>query len=74
MDAYATPSETHPPELELAGYYVPSLYFHPDEIYLPQPVGAIMGISRMRQSRHEWFDITHTGITHISNRYTRLST
>jgi protease PrsW len=51
LDAYAA-------DLKLAEQYVPVLYFHPDEVYLPQPVDIVMGISRLRQSVHLWFDTT----------------
>ena len=52
--------ETSPPQadLELARRYAPVLYFHPDEIYHPQPVEVALGVSRLRQSRQMWFDTT----------------
>ncbi len=44
--------ESSPPEvdLELAERYVPVLYFHPNEIYHPQPADVILGVTRMRQN------------------------
>ncbi|HSB65604.1 MAG TPA: PrsW family glutamic-type intramembrane protease [Anaerolineales bacterium] len=45
-------------DLALARQYVPVFYFHPDEIYLPQPVDVVMGLARIRQSKHLWFDTT----------------
>ena len=45
-------------DLELAQRYVPVFYFHPDEIYLPQPVDVVLDISRMRQKMRLWFDTT----------------
>ena len=57
----AGPSET---DLELAERYVPVLYFHPDEIYYPQPADVILGVTRIRQNVRLWFDTT------ISNSFT----
>ncbi|HEX9091985.1 MAG TPA: PrsW family glutamic-type intramembrane protease, partial [Anaerolineales bacterium] len=51
-------------DLELAERYVPVLYFHPDEIYHPQPADVILGVTRMRQKVRLWFDTT------ISNSFT----
>jgi len=48
-----------PPEsdVELAQRYAPVLYFHPAEIFRPQPVEVIVGQARLRQSRRLWFDV-----------------
>src|SRR5512136_1235462 len=43
-------------DLELAQRFVPVLYFHADEVYMPQPVDVVLGISRLRQSRKMWLD------------------
>lgn len=56
--ALAQLTNTNDADLELAQRYVPVLYFHPDEIYHPQPVDVVLGISRLRQSRQMWFDTT----------------
>ncbi len=54
----AQPSGNYANDLELARRFVPVLYFHPDEIYTPQPVDVLSGITRMRQSKRLWFDTT----------------
>ena len=56
--ASAQLTNTYDADLELAQRYVPVLYFHPDEVYHPQPVDVVLGISRLRQSRRMWFDTT----------------
>jgi protease PrsW len=56
--APAPPTDTYDTDLELANRYVPVFYFHPNEVYLPQPVEVIMGVSRIRQSKRLWFDTT----------------
>ncbi len=43
-------------DLELARRYAPVLYFHPDEVFRPQPVEVIVEQARLRQSRRLWFD------------------
>jgi RsiW-degrading membrane proteinase PrsW (M82 family) len=43
-------------DLELARCYAPVFYFHPDEIFRPQPVEVIIEQARLRQSRRLWFD------------------
>ncbi|MFL7793798.1 MAG: Vps62-related protein, partial [Anaerolineae bacterium] len=43
-------------DLELAQRYAPVFYFHPDEIFRPQPVEVIVEQARLRQSRQLWFD------------------
>ncbi len=42
--------------LALARRYVPVLYFHPEEIFRPQPVDVIVEQARLRRSRRLWFD------------------
>ncbi len=42
---------------ELARRYAPVFYFHPDEIFRPQPVDVIVEQARLRQSRQLWFDV-----------------
>jgi RsiW-degrading membrane proteinase PrsW (M82 family) len=44
-------------DLALAQRYAPVFYFHPDEVFLPQPVDVIVEQARLRQSRPMWFDI-----------------
>jgi RsiW-degrading membrane proteinase PrsW (M82 family) len=43
-------------DLELARRYAPVFYFHPDEVFRPQPVEVIVEQARLRQSRRLWFD------------------
>jgi len=43
-------------DLELARRYVPVFYFHPDEVFRPQPVEVIIEQARLRQGRRLWFD------------------
>ncbi|MBN1812919.1 MAG: Vps62-related protein, partial [Anaerolineae bacterium] len=43
-------------DLELAQRYAPVFYFHPEEIFRPQPVEVIVEQARLRQSRRLWFD------------------
>jgi RsiW-degrading membrane proteinase PrsW (M82 family) len=43
-------------DLELAQRYAPVLYFHPQEIFRPQPVDVIVEQARLRRSRRLWFD------------------
>jgi protease PrsW len=43
-------------DLELAQRYAPVFYFHPDEIFRPQPVEVIVEQARLRRSRQLWFD------------------
>ena len=43
-------------DLALAQRYAPVLYFHPDEVFRPQPVEVIVEQARLRQSRRLWFD------------------
>ena len=46
-----------PSDAELAQRYAPVLYFHPDEIFRPQPVDVIVERARLRQTRRLWFDV-----------------
>jgi RsiW-degrading membrane proteinase PrsW (M82 family) len=43
-------------DLALAQRYAPVLYFHPQEIFRPQPVDVIVAQARLRRSRRLWFD------------------
>ncbi|MGD8969713.1 MAG: hypothetical protein PVI07_19585, partial [Anaerolineae bacterium] len=43
-------------DLELAHRHAPVLYFHPREIFRPQPVDVIVEQARLRRSRRLWFD------------------
>jgi RsiW-degrading membrane proteinase PrsW (M82 family) len=43
-------------DFELARRYAPVFYFHPNEIFRPQPVEVIVEQARLRQSRRLWFD------------------
>jgi RsiW-degrading membrane proteinase PrsW (M82 family) len=56
LDAAAQVSDIQTTDLELAQRYAPVFYFHPDEIYRPQPVEATLGVSRLRQNRRMWLD------------------
>jgi len=44
-------------DLALARQYAPVLYFHPDELFRPQPVEVLVGQARLRQARSGWFDV-----------------
>src|SRR4030042_1438373 len=59
--ACAVPSFADEPlpedDLDLARRYAPVFYFHPDEIFRPQPVEVIVEQARLRQSRRLWFDV-----------------
>lgn len=48
-----------PPEddLALAQRYAPVLYFHPAEVFFPQPVDVIVNQARLRQARRLWFGV-----------------
>ena len=48
-----------PPEsdAELARRYAPVFYFHPAEIFRPQPVDVIVEQARLRQGHRLWFDV-----------------
>jgi RsiW-degrading membrane proteinase PrsW (M82 family) len=43
-------------DVELAEMYAPVLYFHPDEMFRPQPVDVLVNTARLRQTRPAWFD------------------
>ncbi len=59
--ACATPvlADDPPPEddLALAERYAPVLYFHPAEVFFPQPVDVIVDQARLRQARRLWFGV-----------------
>ncbi|MGD2159176.1 MAG: hypothetical protein PVG32_20030, partial [Anaerolineales bacterium] len=42
---------------ELAQKFAPVLYFHPAEIFRPQPVDVLVNTARLREQRRFWFDI-----------------
>lgn len=44
-------------DLRLAETYAPALYFHPDELFRPQPVEVMVRQARLRQARSGWFDV-----------------
>ena len=44
-------------DAELAQRHAPVLYFHPAEIFRPQPVDVIVERARLRQARRLWFDV-----------------
>jgi protease PrsW len=44
-------------DVELAEMYAPVLYFHPDEIFRPQPVDVLVNTARLRRTRPAWFDV-----------------
>jgi RsiW-degrading membrane proteinase PrsW (M82 family) len=46
-----------PGDAELARRYAPVLYFHPAEVFRPQPVDVIVERARLRQTRRLWFDV-----------------
>jgi hypothetical protein len=50
--------DMRPEEQALAERYVPVLYFHPAELYRPQPVEVMIGSSRLRQARPYRVDST----------------
>jgi RsiW-degrading membrane proteinase PrsW (M82 family) len=60
-------TNTQAADQELAERYVPVLYFHPDEIYRPQPVEVLNGITRLRQDVHLWFDPTILNNLNVDN-------
>ncbi len=41
----------------LAQRFAPVFYFHPAEVFRPQPVDVILARARLRQSRRLWFDV-----------------
>jgi protease PrsW len=41
----------------LAERYAPVLYFHPDEIFCPQPVDVMLSTARLQQARSLWPDV-----------------
>lgn len=47
-------SKTYEEDRRLAQLYAPVFYFHPKEIYRPQPVEVILSTSRLRLSRLLW--------------------
>ncbi|MGE5124025.1 MAG: hypothetical protein ACM3H7_05865, partial [Acidobacteriaceae bacterium] len=61
---------SHDSDLELAQSYAPVFYFHADEIYFPQPVDVLTGITRMRQNVHLWFDATIMNLPAIQDLFT----
>jgi RsiW-degrading membrane proteinase PrsW (M82 family) len=52
-------ADAPPPDddLALAERFAPVFYFHPAELFRPQPVDVIVEQARLRQSRRLWFDI-----------------
>ncbi len=42
-------------DAELAQMYAPVLYFHPGEVFRPQPVEVMVNSARLRQARRNWF-------------------
>ena len=55
----ADAAEPPPPgdDATLAQRYAPVFYFHPAELFRPQPVEVIVEQARLRESRRLWFDI-----------------
>jgi len=53
-------------DLALAQRYAPALYFHPDELFRPQPVEVLVSQSRLRLARPGWFDVNI--LNHLSVR------
>jgi len=55
------PNADDPPlperDAELARRYAPALYFHPSEIFRPQPVDVIVEQARLLQSHRLWFNV-----------------
>lgn len=43
-------------DLELAQMFAPALYFHPGEIFRPQPVEVLVDTARLQQERSFWFN------------------
>ncbi len=56
-DVALADSEPLAEDQDLAETYAPVLYFHPDELYRPQPVEVMVDTARLRQARRHWFDI-----------------
>jgi RsiW-degrading membrane proteinase PrsW (M82 family) len=52
-----TPSNANTDDLQLAEKYVPVLYFHPDEAFMPQTVDVLVHNARLRQDIPFWFDV-----------------
>ena len=44
-------------DLSLARQFAPVLYFHPDELFRPQPVEVLIDQARLRRTRAGWFDV-----------------
>jgi RsiW-degrading membrane proteinase PrsW (M82 family) len=42
---------------DLAEMYAPVLYFHPDELFRPQPVDVLIGTARLQRERSFWPDL-----------------
>ena len=52
-------AQTDPPQTEdlaLAERFAPVLYFHPEEVFRPQPVDVLVENARLRQNIRWWFD------------------
>jgi RsiW-degrading membrane proteinase PrsW (M82 family) len=72
--AWAVPALADEPlpqdDLALAQRYAPVLYFHPAEVFRPQPVDVIVDQARLRQSRRLWFDVNvllHLNVPELLN-------
>jgi hypothetical protein len=63
-------SNSYEADLELAQLYAPVFYFHPDEIYFPQPVDVVLGITRVRQDVHLWLDTTVMNLFTVQSLFT----
>jgi len=57
LAADSSPDALLADDLELARRYAPVLYFHPDELFRPQPAEVIVHQARLRQNRRLWFDV-----------------
>jgi len=56
LDARAQTTESNN-DLSLAQKYSPILYFHPDEIFYPQPIEVFVSNARLKQDASLWFTL-----------------
>lgn len=54
--AYAQPNYMQS-DIDLAQKYSPVLFFHPEEIFLPQPTEVLVSNARLRQDIKMWIDL-----------------
>jgi RsiW-degrading membrane proteinase PrsW (M82 family) len=61
--------ETPVDDQQLVETYSPILYFHPAEIFRPQPVDVLVNTARLREERNLWFDINLLNDVSISDLF-----